>query len=274
MLMSLNRIFTLGLIPAILLSLLAVITSAEEGDTPSAGTQRELFQVAEHRAFVIMPKDEFRKEGPVPWIRYAPTLGDVYPREQEYWMFNHFLKEGIAIAGIDAGESYGSPKGSALFQSLYQELTLKRHFGPKPVLLARSRGGLMLYNWAVDHPDSVGGIAGIYPVCNLASYPGLKRAAPAYKMTEQELQKNLTTYNPIDRLARLAKAKVPIFHIHGDIDKVVPLEANSAIVAKRYKSLGGPMELEVVKGQGHNLWEGWFHSERLTKFVIQHAIKK
>jgi len=272
--MSLNRIFTLGLIPAILLSLLAVITSAEEGDTPSAGTQRELFQVAEHRAFVIMPKDEFRKEGPVPWIWYAPTLGDVYPREQEYWMFNHFLKEGIAIAGIDAGESYGSPKGSALFQSLYQELTLKRHFGPKPVLLARSRGGLMLYNWAVAHPDSVGGIAGIYPVCNLASYPGLKRAAPAYKMTEQELQKNLTTYNPIDRLARLAKAKVPIFHIHGDIDKVVPLEANSAIVAKRYKSLGGPMELEVVKGQGHNLWEGWFHSERLTKFVIQHAIKK
>ena len=131
----------------------------------------------------------------------------------------------------------------------------------------------MLYNWAVEHPDSVAGIAGIYPVCNLTSYPGIARAAPAYDLTAEELQAKLAEHNPIDRLAPLAKAKVPIRHIQGDSDKVVPLEANSAELAKRYKALGGPVHIEVVPGQGHNLWEGWFHSETLTKFVISHALK-
>ena len=56
-------------------------------------------------------------------------------------------------------------------------------------------------------------------------------------------------HNPIDRLAPLAKAKVPIFHIHGDMDRVVPLDKNSAIIKQRYDALGGRMTLEVVKGK-------------------------
>ena len=109
-----------------------------------------------------------------------------------------------------------------------------------------SRGGLMLYNWAVEHPKSIGGIAGIYPVCNLVSYPGLKRAAGAYEMTTDELKAKLTRHNPIDRLAPLAKAKVPILHLHGDKDRTVPLEANSAELAKRYKAFGDPVEVVLM----------------------------
>ena len=30
-------------------------------------------------------------------------------------------------------------------------------------------------------------------------------------------------------------------------------------------------KVEVIKDQGHNLWEGWFHHEGLTNFMIQHA---
>jgi hypothetical protein len=37
----------------------------------------------------------------------------------------------------------------------------------------------MLYNWACEHPESVACIAGIYPVCNLRSFPGLDRAGGA-----------------------------------------------------------------------------------------------
>ena len=55
----------------------------------------------------------------------------------------------------------------------------------KACLLVRSRGGLMLYNWAVEHPSSVACVAGIYPVCNLDTYPGLKNASAAYGMTEE-----------------------------------------------------------------------------------------
>ena len=129
----------------------------------------------------------------------------------------------------------------------------------------------MLYCWAVENPEKVKCIAGIYPVCNIASYPGLKRACRAYGMTESELADNLAKHNPVDRLASLAKARVPIFHIHGDVDKVVPLDANSGLVAMRYKDAGGAMKLQIAKGQGHNMWKGFFECQQLVDFVIQHA---
>jgi pimeloyl-ACP methyl ester carboxylesterase len=186
-------------------------------------------------------------------------------------MFNKFLDKGIAIAGVDVGESYGSPNGCDAYSAFYQELVLKRGFAKKATLLARSRGGLMLYNWAAQNPESVACIAGIYPVCNLDSYPGLERASRAYQMSAADLRNSLTEHNPVDRLGDLAKAKVPIFHIHGDQDKVVPLNDNSALLAERYRQLGGPITLQVIEGQGHNMWAGWFQNENLVNFVIQHT---
>ena len=90
-------------------------------------------------------------------------------------------------------------------------------------------------------------------------------------MTEQQLAEQLAEHNPVDRLAPLAKAKVPIFHIHGDEDKLVPLDANSGAVASRYKELGGPMTLQIAKGQGHNYWRGFFECQELVAFVIAHV---
>lgn len=232
---------------------------------------REDLRVAGADAFVLLPPESTRRKGPMPWVWYAPTLRGL-PGKHETWMFERFHAAGIAVAGVNVGESYGSPAGRTVYQKLYEELTTNRGFAEKPVLFARSRGGLMLYNWAVEHPNSVAGIAGIYPVCNLTSYPGLSKAAPAYEMTPEELGEMLDEHNPVDRLEPLAKAKVPIHHIHGDSDRVVPLELNSALLVTRYRALGGPVEIEVVEGRGHNLWNGWFQSERLTKFVIERAL--
>ena len=129
----------------------------------------------------------------------------------------------------------------------------------------------MLYNWAVENPDKVACIAGIYPVCDLRSYPGLAKACGAWGMTEAELTESLAMHNPVDRLKPLADLKVPIFHIHGDVDTTVPLEANSGAVAQRYREFGGTMELVVPIGQGHNMWEGFFHCGALVEFVIVNA---
>lgn len=186
-------------------------------------------------------------------------------------MFQKFLDAGIAIAGIDIGESYGSPAGRALYTELYQELVKQRGLSRKPCLLARSRGGLMLYNWAVEHPDSVGCIAGIYPVCNLMSYPGIEQACGAYGLTAQQLKDDLAKHNPVSRVESLAKAKVPIFHIHGDKDTVVPLDANSGLLAENYRKHGGKMTLSIVKNGGHDMQPGWFKSQELVDFVMANA---
>lgn len=229
------------------------------------------FEVEGRPAFMILPTAD-KRHSPMPWVMYAPTFNKSLPNERsEGWMIGHFLDAGIAIAGVDVGESYGSPAGVATYDALYKHLTTDMEFGPKASLLARSRGGLMLYNWAAENPDKVACVAGIYPVCDLRSYPGLGKACGAYEMTEDQLAASLTKHNPVDRLATLANAKVPIFHIQGDSDGTVPLEKNSGAVAKRYRELGGTMELVVPIGQGHNMWDGFFHCDALVKFVIDNA---
>lgn len=188
-------------------------------------------------------------------------------------MFQRFLDSGIAIAGIDVGESYGNPQGRLLYSSLHQELTQQRGYSAKPVLLARSRGGLMTLAWAADNPDKVAAWAGIYPVTNIASYPGIARAASAYQTDAAGLTEQLPQHNPIDRLKPLANANIPLFAIHGDSDKLVPLDKNSGVVKERYNALGGSMHLIVPEGQGHNMWNGFFECQELVDFVKKHATR-
>ena len=73
----------------------------------------------------------------------------------------------------------------------------------------------MTLSWAAENPDKVAGFAGIYPVCNVASYPGIAKAAGAYAMKPEELEGHLKDHNPIDRLAPLARAGVPWSGSHG-----------------------------------------------------------
>lgn len=246
-----------------------IITILSLNSLVTASVKWERFKFEDKDAFIIMPKKH--SELNLPWVFYAPTLRGLPNERDEGWMINHFLEAGIAVAGIDVGESYGNIEGRNLYSKFHNFLTQRKKFNPKACLLARSRGGLMLYNWAANNPKKVKCIAGIYPVCNLRSYPGLERAAPAYKMSASELANSLSENNPINRLQNLAKADVPIFHIHGNVDTVVPLKSNSGIIAKRYQRFGGNMQLVVPKGQGHNMWEGFFKCDELVNFIINCA---
>ncbi len=270
------------------------VTIKQSKTLPIAG---EVFSVAGRTSFLILPRQVVASNA-MPWVWYAPTLPGL-PGPEETWMFQKFVDAGIAVAGIDVGESYGNPQGCALFSAFYAELVGKRGLAKKPCLLARSRGGLMLYNWAIEHSSSVACVAGIYPVCDFLSWPGLKNTCDAYGLadalilvsqtsegafgldnkgahglTDAQLQAQLAAHNPIDHLASLAQAHVPIYHIHGDSDTVVPLEENSGKLAQRYQQLGGEITLNVVKGQGHNMWPGWFQSQELVDFVIAQAHKR
>ena len=71
----------------------------------------EVFRVEGHTAFLILPEGAKVAEG-MPWVWYAPTLPRL-PGPEERWMFERFLKAGIAVGGIDVGESFGSPEGRA-----------------------------------------------------------------------------------------------------------------------------------------------------------------
>jgi arylsulfatase A-like enzyme len=222
-------------------------------------------------AFIMAPANTGQKAQGKPWIFYGPTLGP-YPDQAESWMHRQFLDAGIAVAGIDVGEAYGSPHAFPHFEALYQEM-LKRGYSKKPALFGRSRGGLWVSSWAIEHPDRVAGIGGIYPVYDYTTYPGVNRAATVYGRTPDELLAKQNQLNPIKKAGVLAKADIPVFIIHGTDDKVVPLEANSAALEKIYESQGKGDLIEVLKakGQGHSFWPGYFTCQELVDFLIEKA---
>jgi len=260
----------------ILLSLLA-LSGSLRGDEPAAKPAKELilpgeaFSVNERMAFIFWPEPAKRRS-PQPWILYAPTL-PAYPDAAEKWMHEQFLAAGVAVAGIDVGEAYGSPAGRTLFTALYRELVDRRGFATKPCLLGRSRGGLWAASWAGEHPDKVAGLAGIYPVFDFRTYPGLEKAAPAYGLAPEALAARLDEFNPIERAGRLAAARIPVCLIHGDEDQLVPLKENSSELLARYRTAGAGelVRLIVAQGQGHSFWEGFFRCQELVDFTIARA---
>lgn len=254
-------------------SKLAASTAAPKPSNPPGRLELpgDKFTVAGRPAFLYLPPAEKRRS-PQPWIFYAPTLPP-YPDQAERWMHEQFLAAGVAVAGVDVGEAYGSPKSHEAFDALYNELVRNRGFARRPCLFGRSRGGLWVTSWAEKDPSRIAGLIGIYPVFDFRTYPGLTNAAPAYGLTPEVLGQRAAELNPIERVGKLAKARIPAVIIHGDIDTVVPLKENSARFKQTYEDngAGSLVNLIVVKGQGHNFYEGFFHAQPLVDFAIERA---
>jgi hypothetical protein len=235
--------------------------------------QSESIMVAGRHAFIMKPEgsEDDRTQINRPWIFYAPTLS-AYPDRHEAAMHQRFLDAGIAIAGIDVGETYGSPLAFPFFEALYAEMK-SRGYSDRPVLLGRSRGGLWVSSWAIQNPNRVQAIAGIYPVFDFITYPGIERAAPAYDKSTEELLANQETLNPISKIKILAKRSLPMFIIHGETDTVVPIAPNSATVETVYQQNGSAKHFTMkrISGQGHNFWPGFFNCDELIDFVIDQA---
>jgi alpha-beta hydrolase superfamily lysophospholipase len=76
--------------------------------------------------------------------------------------------------------------------------------------------------------------------------------------------------NPLDNLKPLAQAHVPILHLCGDADEVVPFEENTVILKQRYQALGGNFTLIVKKGFKHHP-HGLDDPAPIVEFVLKSA---
>lgn len=206
-----------------------------------------------------------------PWVWYAPTLGGVSLAGRRVY-FEGFLNAGVSIAGFDLGEVRGSPASTEQFTLFYHEM-VKRGWSSKPILLGQSRGGLMMLAWGTRHPDKTQAFVGIYPVCNLASWPmkNVPVVLEDYKLTEAELRARLAEFNPIDNLKGLLEHKVPIYVVHGDVDTAVPYKDNTQILKERYEAGGGTITVKLVAGEGHKVSPSFFEDKDLVAFVLQQA---
>lgn len=248
-------------IPSFLILLTGLTLRLNAQDVPA-----ETFEVAGRNAYVCAAPTP--AEGK-PWLWYAPTLRSLSFGERKMY-FETFLKAGISIAGFDLGEVRGSPASTAKF-SLFYDAMVKRGYSPKPILLGQSRGGMMTLAWAFRNPDKVKAWVGIYPVCNLASWP-LQRSEAAtladFGMKKEELVAKLNEFNPIDHLQGLLANKVPMFAVHGDSDLVVPYDLNTKLLKERYEAGGGSIQVKIIPSEGHKVGPSFFNCQELVDFVL------
>ncbi len=228
------------------------------------------FSYAGRECIVVAPKTAAPGK---PWIWRARFFGHEPQTDVA------LLEKGFHVAYTDVAGLFGSPKAVAIWDRFYAYLTQVHGFAARPALEGMSRGGLIVYNWAAKNPDKVACIYADAPVCDIKSWPGGKGAGPgspadwaqcleAYGMTEE--QALTARCNPIDHLEPLARAGVPLLHVVGDTDEVVPVAENTAILEERYKALGGSIQVIHKPGVGHHP-----HSLQdptpIVQFILSHA---
>ncbi|MFT5199740.1 MAG: lysophospholipase L1-like esterase/pimeloyl-ACP methyl ester carboxylesterase [Planctomycetota bacterium] len=189
-----------------------------------------------------------------PWIWRARFWG------HEPQLDRALLERGWHVAYCEVGGLFGAPSAVTRWNDFHGFL-VESGLSQTPILEGMSRGGLIAYNWARENPDKVSGIYADNPVCDARSWPGgsgkgQKQGAEwaqclqAYGLSEASVQ--LTTAFPVDGLAALAKADVPLLHVIGEADSIVPVQENSDVIEARYRELGGRIEVIRKPGLGHH----------------------
>ncbi|MGD9722579.1 MAG: alpha/beta hydrolase family protein [Pirellulales bacterium] len=254
----------------------APAVAADPSPAAAAYPQGELVQLEVDGRHAYLVKPTGKVDPQKRWIIVAPFWLAFNDKGQiEHRMYvDRFLAAGFHVAGVDVSTSCGSPRGAEVYHQLYERLTSEFGLNPKGRLLGQSNGGLISYAWAFRHPQCVDRIGCIYPATDFRSWPGIEKVlvlpepAMSYSLTLDELTRRTAELNPIDNLAPLAKAGVKIFHIHGDMDGLVPADVNSHELVARYAKLGGDARVEVLPGLGHGGKE-FYASESLAKFLTE-----
>ena len=235
----------------IYLVLLALITGlvaqAHEKTGEWNGCDRYDFTFKDRQATIVVPKKAAKGN---PWI-WRPAFFDAFPSVDKA-----LLEKGFHIVYYDVTHLYGSPRAVSLGTEFYENMTDLYNLSEKVTLEGFSRGGLFVFNWAAQNTEKVACIYVDAPVCDVFSWPGRKNTALWNDLLKEW---NLTDAgmehfkgNPIDNLAPIAAAGIPIISVCGDSDQTVPYKENMDVVRSRYLAAGGPVEVILKKGCDHH----------------------
>lgn len=169
------------------------------------------------------------------------------------------LERGFHLVYCDVSDLYGSPQAIERYSELHTILAAAG-FHRRAVLEGMSRGGLVILQWALAHPERVAAIYGDNPVVDIRSWPG----GNSGKRSEPDWQRCLKAYGlsqseaddlqPVtkERLRPLVDAGIPLMLVLGMKDEVVPVAENGGLLAERYASAGGEVEVWRKPSDGHH----------------------
>lgn len=219
------------------------------------GYKREHFKIDQKNAWVTIPTHAAPGN---PWIWRArfPGFHDEIDKEM--------LGRGFHVAHVNTENMYGSPNAISIWDNFYKFVVAHYKLNPKVSLVGVSRGGLFIYQFAKAFPLRVASIYGDTPVMDFTTWPlGLDGTGTASVGDWNNLKKEYgfksdkeaieAQNKPINYADNLAQKSIPIFHVVGPEDKIVPPEFNTLKFRKNYPyymvvhNNGGPYSL-----QGHH----------------------
>ncbi len=179
-----------------------------------------------------------RYDGPGTGNFHADAMSIVVPQKPapgKPWVFHpSFLERDSAVdlALLAKGYYIVLPpiSGAGAVQKEWDEVykrMVDNGFAKKVVMEGTGAKAGESYAWAIANPDKVSVIYARNPL----------------------LRSLMSKTPPIDNLAPLAKAGVPILHDCGSLDPW--LKDQTRVVEKRYKELGGKITVLVTEGEGH-----------------------
>ncbi|MDR1331434.1 MAG: alpha/beta hydrolase [Tannerella sp.] len=112
------------------------------------------------------------------------------------------------------------------WNTVYGYLT-EKGFSKKPVVAGRGAATGEVYHWAINNPEKVSCIYGENPI----------------------LRASLASVQPLDNLAPLARAGVPVLHVCGSLDP--NLKSQTRAAESKYRQFGGKFTVIEDRGKGH-----------------------
>jgi len=217
------------------------------------GFRRIDLKFAGRNCLIVFPSNPARDN---PWIWRTEFFG------HEPQGDSTLASRGFHVAYIDLQDMYGSAASLDLMDKFYALLTDRYHLNKRVVLEGFSRGGLFAFNWAAKVPAKVSCIYVDAPVCDFKSWPGGKGKSPGSKADWEKLKKAYGfksddealayKFNPIDNLAPIANAGIPVIAVCGETDDLVPMAENISIVEKKYLDMGGKIKVISKPNNGHH----------------------
>lgn len=252
----------------VLLIILIITLTSFRSDNEFAEYDVKEFSFKGHEAKIVFPHKQNQNNN---WIWRARFWG------HEPQVDKALLEKGFHVVYIDVSNMFGNNEAVQLWNEFYSYCISEYGLNHKVVLEGMSRGGLIVYNWASKNTDKVFCIYADAPVCDIKSWPGgmyngsgnpnaWKTCLEAYELDTIKVK----TYDniPINNSVNIAKANIPVLHVYGDADTVVPYKENTLLLAEKFREAGGTIELIRKKGIGHHP-----HSLKDPKPIIDFILK-
>lgn len=217
-------------------------------ETTYNGYRRINFTLNNYVGSVIFPTENVKGNR---WIWRAEFLGDFEKADMA------LVNKGWHLVYYKISDMYGCPEAIRLMFEFHNHLINEYGLSRKTVLFGFSRGGLYAVNYAVKYPKLVQALYLDAPVIDLQRWPRRKSSDKNWKECMKWYgfdEKGSEEYskNQLDRARVLAKNKIPVLIVTGDVDTSVPFEEHSEPFVNKYLETHSNIKVIIKKGCAHH----------------------